>query len=182
MGPPKPGPSLSNSLTAQICKSETPVLSHPRFSARVSACHLHRYFHHIINHNSINFAPNHYILLPFESQLIAMPYTEQDMQDALAKYDKCGQGLRKIVREFGILRGTMQGRIRGRKTYRDAAVGMQRLSTVQEDRLTQWVLIQEALGLLPTYQQIIEFASCDEPLLDLVLLGFSLIEGVLQRY
>ena len=88
-----------------------------------------------------------------------MQYTEQDLQDALAKYHTCGGSIRKIAQEFNIPRSTLQDRIYGTQTHSTAAKSQQALSPVQEAHLTQWVLTQAALGLPPTHAQIKEFAS-----------------------
>jgi len=56
--------------------------------------------------------------------------------------------------EWGVLRGTLQERINGRVSRKEASKPSQRLSTVQEQRLTDWVLVQEALGRSSTHAQI----------------------------
>ena len=50
-------------------------------------------------------------------------------------------------------------RTKGSESHSNAAESQQRLSRVQEEHLTQWVLTQEALGLPPTHAQIREFAQ-----------------------
>jgi transposase-like protein len=69
-----------------------------------------------------------------------MDYTEQDIQDALAKYYRGGCSIRAIAREFGIPRATLQDRLSGTQTHSTAAEPHQTLSRVQEDYLVQWVL------------------------------------------
>jgi hypothetical protein len=67
--------------------------------------------------------------------------------------------MRSISREFGIPITTLYDRIQGTQLRSIAAEPLQTLSRVQEDHLIQWVLTQIALGVLPTYVQIREFAS-----------------------
>ncbi|KAL2168932.1 hypothetical protein VTG60DRAFT_6702 [Thermothelomyces hinnuleus] len=88
-----------------------------------------------------------------------MNYTEEDLQDALAKYHRGGCSIRSISKEFGIPRATIQNRLHGHKTRSTAAESQQTLSRAQEEQLTQWVLIQVALGVPPTHAQIREFAG-----------------------
>jgi hypothetical protein len=61
--------------------------------------------------------------------------------------------------EFGVPRSTLRHRINGRISRQEAHIPQQRLSEVQEERLTEWVLTQESLGLGPTYGQIRAFAG-----------------------
>ena len=65
-----------------------------------------------------------------------------------------GRSIRKACLEWGVLRGTLQERINGRVLRKEASEPSQRLLTVQEQRLMDWVLVQEALGRSPTYAQI----------------------------
>ena len=88
-----------------------------------------------------------------------MDYTEQDLQDAIAKYHDGRCSMRSISREFGIPLATLQNRIHGTQTHSTAAEPQQALSRVQEDHLAQWVLTQVALSVPPTHAQIREFAS-----------------------
>jgi hypothetical protein len=53
--------------------------------------------------------------------------------------------------EFGVPRSTLQHHMNGRISRQEARIPQQRLSTVQEECLTEWVLIQESLGLGPTH-------------------------------
>ena len=85
-------------------------------------------------------------------------YTEEDVQRAL-NYIENGHSIRKTALEFGVPRSTLQDRTNGRISRQEAHMPQQRLSTVQEERLTQWVLTQEALGLGPTHGQIKAFAG-----------------------
>ncbi len=80
-------------------------------------------------------------------------YTEEDVQRALADVAK-GRSVRKAGLDWGVPRGTLQDRIHGRVSRKEASEPSQRLSPVQEQRLTDWVLVQEALGRSPTHAQI----------------------------
>ena len=50
-------------------------------------------------------------------------------------------------------------RINGHVSRSEAAAPLQKLALVQEQRLIDWVLVQESLGLNPTYSQIRAFAG-----------------------
>jgi len=77
-------------------------------------------------------------------------YTEDDIQRALAEVAK-GRSVRKACLDWGVPRGTLQDRIKGRVSLKEAHEPFQRLSPVQEQRLTDWILVQEALGRSPTH-------------------------------
>src|SRR5947209_14329215 len=86
-------------------------------------------------------------------------YSEQDLQDAVAKYRRSGYSARSISREFSIPMTTLYDRVHGSQTHSIAAEPQQTLSRVQEDYLSRWVLTQAALGVPPSHAQIREFAS-----------------------
>lgn len=108
-------------------------------------------------------------------------YTEEDVMRAL---DAIGNGAstRKASLEWGVPRSTLQDRIRGHDNRQIGATHLQKLAPVQEKRLTDWVLIQESLGLSPTHSQIKDFA---QRLLavrgDTTTLGKRWIRGFLKR-
>ena len=77
-------------------------------------------------------------------------YTEADVQKALNVIAN-GMSQKKAGLEYGVPRSTLQNRIKGHISREEAHVPQQRLSTVQEERLAKWVLVQESLGLAPTY-------------------------------
>ena len=85
-------------------------------------------------------------------------YTEDDVQYALNDIAN-GKSVRQASLDWGPPRNTLQDRIDGRISRSEAAQPYQRLSPVQEQRLTDWVLIQESLGLSPTHAQIRAFAG-----------------------
>ena len=85
-------------------------------------------------------------------------YTEEDVQRALNAVAN-GMSQRKAGLEFGVPRATLQHRVNGHISRQEAHIPQQRLSMVQEQRLVEWVLIQESLGLAPTYRQIRAFVG-----------------------
>jgi len=85
-------------------------------------------------------------------------YTEEDIQSALDTVEN-GMSQPKASSEFGVPRTTIRNRINGRISRQEAYKPQQRLSPVQEQRLTDWVLTQEALGLGPTHTQIRQLAG-----------------------
>ena len=85
-------------------------------------------------------------------------YTEDDVQYALRDIAN-GKSERKASLDWGVSRGTIQDRISGRLSRSEAHAHKQRLAPIQEQRLTDWVLVQESLGQSPTYAQIRAFAG-----------------------
>jgi hypothetical protein len=77
-------------------------------------------------------------------------YTEEDVQRALDTIVN-SMSQKKAGLEFGVLRSILQNRINGHVSMQEAPVPQQRLSTVQEERLTEWILTQESLGHVPTH-------------------------------
>ena len=57
-----------------------------------------------------------------------------------------GKSLQKAALEWGVPRSTLQGRNAATQSHQEAASHLQRLPTVVENRLTDWILNQEALG------------------------------------
>ena len=85
-------------------------------------------------------------------------YTKDDVQRALADMAN-RKSVRKASLDQGVPRVTLQERINGRVSRQEANEPYQRLSPVQEQRLTDQVLVQEALGQSPTHSQIRAFAG-----------------------
>jgi 4-hydroxybenzoate polyprenyltransferase len=67
-------------------------------------------------------------------------YTEDDVQRALTDVAK-GKSVRRASLDWGVPRGTLHERINGRVSHKEAHKPFQRLSMVQEQRLTDWVLV-----------------------------------------
>jgi len=70
-----------------------------------------------------------------------------------------GISLRYIVRNYSISEAILQYRHTGRQSRIDAYISKQKLSLIQENRLAEWIRIQDALGLGPTHVQIRTFAN-----------------------
>lgn len=108
-------------------------------------------------------------------------YTEADMTSALASIAN-GASERKASLEWGIPRSTLRNRILGHESHQVAAEPLQKLAPIQEKRLTEWILVQESLGLSLTHSQIRDFA---QRLLavrgDTTTLGKRWIHGFLKR-
>jgi len=85
-------------------------------------------------------------------------YTENALAAALNAVDR-GDPIRRVARDYGIPRTTLQHRLAGRQTKTTAHTFQQKLSPVQESRLAEWICIQDTLGLAPTHAQIRTFAS-----------------------
>jgi hypothetical protein len=108
-------------------------------------------------------------------------YTEDDVQHALRDIAN-GKSERKASLDWGVTRGTIQQRIRGRLPRAEAHAHEQRLAPVQEQRLTDWVLVQESLGQSPTHAQIRAFAGrILAARHDAIPLGKRWIAGFLRR-
>jgi hypothetical protein len=85
-------------------------------------------------------------------------YTEKDLLAALDDV-RNGKSLRLASREWGVPLSTLQNRNHGRERHALASESQQRLSKVQEEHLSTWVLAQEALGVPLTHGQIRQFAG-----------------------
>ena len=73
-------------------------------------------------------------------------------------------------------------RINGYVSHSEAATPFQKLAPVQEQRLTDWILVQESLGLSSTYAQIRAFAGrILAARHDTVLLGKRWMAGFLRQ-
>ena len=108
-------------------------------------------------------------------------YSEEVLQAALDAVAK-GMSQKLAAKEYRVPRTTIQNRIKGHITTQEAHEPQQRLSKVQEDNLTQWILVQESLGHAPTHSQIRAFAR---RILwargDALLLGKRWMAGFLRR-
>jgi hypothetical protein len=108
-------------------------------------------------------------------------YTEHDLLTAVNDV-RNGKYLRLASQEWGVPLSTLQNRDHGREKHALASESQQRLSKIQEEHLSAWILAQEALGVLLTHGQIRQFAS---RLLvikgDHKELGKRWIEGFLRR-
>ena len=85
-------------------------------------------------------------------------YTEDDVQMALKEVAE-GKSVRRAGLDWGVPRSILQNRVYSHTSQIEAQGPYQRLSLVQEQQLTDWVLVQEALGLSPIYAQVRSFAG-----------------------
>ena len=84
-------------------------------------------------------------------------YTEYNVIQALDAIAN-NVSIRRASLDWGVPRATLQNRLYGHESHQEAAIPLQKLSPVQEKCLTDWVLVQESLGLGPIYTQIKDFA------------------------
>ena len=70
-----------------------------------------------------------------------------------------GVSLREAEEDWGVPKSTLSDQLNSRVSQTEAQVPHQRLSLVQEQRLTEWILTQEALGQSLTYSQIRAFVG-----------------------
>ncbi len=85
-------------------------------------------------------------------------YTENDLQKALQEL-KSGVSQRQVAKMYGIPRSTLQNRMNGTETAKRSHEYLQNLTPIEEGNLCQWIIVQDALGLSPTHQQVREIAQ-----------------------
>ncbi|KAH7460506.1 hypothetical protein FOMA001_g19590 [Fusarium oxysporum f. sp. matthiolae] len=85
-------------------------------------------------------------------------FTEEDMSAALQMVSE-GVSINKAAAAYGINRSTLQDRIKGATTPRQAHEPEQKLSAVQERRLRDWIMVQADLGCPVSHQQVRHFAN-----------------------
>ncbi len=66
-------------------------------------------------------------------------YPEQDLLAAVNDV-KNGKSLRLASREWGVPLSTLRNRLQGQEDHITAAESQQRLSKIQEEHLTSWIL------------------------------------------
>ncbi|KAL5610942.1 hypothetical protein FOBRF1_007059 [Fusarium oxysporum] len=87
-----------------------------------------------------------------------MKYTEYQLQCAVDELLATGNPI-KAAKEWQVPRTALLDRLNGRESRKTAHTHRQRLEPVQEAHLANWVLAQLALGLVPTHNQLREFAQ-----------------------
>ena len=108
-------------------------------------------------------------------------YSEEDVNSALEAIEM-GRSVRKAALDWGIPRATLRYRINGTQPRSTAFSRLQRLSHVQENHLTQWILTQAAVGLPPTHSQVRSFVCRILATKgDLSPLGKRWLKGFLRR-
>jgi 4-hydroxybenzoate polyprenyltransferase len=85
-------------------------------------------------------------------------FTEKDMRAAIQAVVE-GSSVNKAAAAHGVTRSTLQDRIKGTTTPRQANEHRQKLSPIQEKRLRDWILVQADLGCPVSHQQVRHFAS-----------------------
>jgi helix-turn-helix, Psq domain/Tc5 transposase DNA-binding domain len=85
-------------------------------------------------------------------------YSDQDLSSAVEDV-KNGTPIRQAARLYNIPRSTLQGRLSGRNARRLISQEQQRLSTIQEQCLVDWIVRQESLGFAPTHAQVRAIAA-----------------------
>jgi hypothetical protein len=92
------------------------------------------------------------------------------MQQALLAI-RVGNSIHRAAKLYGIPRSTLQSRVHGSVTRKQANSDQQALSKEQESHLVTWATVQAKLGLPPTYlqirqaaQQILQAASSEKKL------------------
>src|SRR6266566_4391969 len=88
-----------------------------------------------------------------------MPSYTENALTATIDTVNAGTPLRRVARDYGIPQATLQDRLAGRQPKTIAHTSQQKLSPIQENRLAEWIYIQNTLGLIPTYTQIRIFAN-----------------------
>ncbi|KAJ4859594.1 tc5 transposase DNA-binding domain-containing protein [Trichoderma breve] len=108
-------------------------------------------------------------------------YTEDNVLSALKDIES-GLSQRKAAQRWKVPRATLQKRLSGGVTRRQANEHKQRLSKDKEHHLAQWILASDELGFPPSYQEVRDFAAKvvkaggdDEPL------GKAWLDNFLRR-
>lgn len=108
-------------------------------------------------------------------------YSEEDILAAIQDIES-GISQRVAAQRWKIPRSTLRHRCKGGLNIHEASESRQRLSKEQENHIVEWILIQDALGLPPTHQEVKELA---ERVVraggDNTPLGRGWIEGFLRR-
>jgi hypothetical protein len=65
----------------------------------------------------------------------------------------------KQAQAYGLNRSTLQDRIKGSTTPREANKTRQKLSEIQEKRFRDWIILQADLGCPVSHSQVRDFAS-----------------------
>ena len=137
----------------------------------------------LVMRNSLSdgFILTYYFHLPATN--IEMPrYSEDQLLDAYIEVTENRMSVRKAAQKHGVPATTLSARLNGRPPRAEAQQHRQRISPVQETRLTSWILRQEALGYAPSHSQM---RAAVEALLksmgDNKPLGKNWIEGFIAR-
>src|SRR6266511_4389186 len=81
-------------------------------------------------------------------------YSEDAVVSAYLEVHDDGISTKKATQRYGIPRTTLRDQLHGVSSKADMPQPQQRLSPVQETRLTTWILRQENLGYTPSHSQV----------------------------
>jgi hypothetical protein len=84
--------------------------------------------------------------------------SNKDLQNAIDDV-LAGETFRHAALKHGIPKSTLRNRCTHTEPAREAHTCQQRLSPIQEEDLTRWVVRQEALGYAPTHAQVRAIAT-----------------------
>lgn len=85
-------------------------------------------------------------------------YDEKSLQSAILDVQN-GMSVQRASKTWGVPRSTLQNRLKGSESHKIAHSHLQRLSTEQEEKVVQWITLQESLGLAPSHSQIRSFVT-----------------------
>ena len=80
-----------------------------------------------------------------------MPSYTEDALTAAINAVNADTPVKRAARDYGIPMTTLQHRLAGRQSKTTAHTSQQKLSSIQESRLAEWIRVQDALGLGPTH-------------------------------
>src|SRR6266566_6893875 len=88
-----------------------------------------------------------------------MPSYTEDALTAAINAINAGTPVKRATHDYGIPITILRHRLAGRQSKTTIYTSQQKLSSIQESRLAEWIRIQDAFGLGPIYVQIRTFAS-----------------------
>ena len=88
-----------------------------------------------------------------------MPLYTEDTLAAAFNAVNSGTPFRRAAHDFGISLATLHDCRASRQLKTIVYMSQQKLSPIQENRLAEWICIQDVLGFAPTYTQIRTFAN-----------------------
>jgi hypothetical protein len=80
-------------------------------------------------------------------------YNEVDVQRAINAVEN-GQSLNQAAKDHRVPRTTLQGRLKGAASKKEAGNARQSLSPAEEKALAEWIRIQDALNQPPSHRQV----------------------------
>lgn len=151
---------------------------------RITTIYLYIYIRNIPINSTIN--PNPVIYYSdLSSPDFTMPalYTQDDVENAYLDVTDNHLPLRRAAAKHGVPRATLQDRLRGIRPLNERFQTNQKLSSVKEDQLVDWVIRQDALGYAPSHsivrgivESILRGRGVIEPL------GKNWMRGFIKRH